>query len=267
MKIKTMLLFVFLILLLPSVFAVNNLQISQRGNIWKGGIDNSPYYIPGSTFNLPIHPYDNTYEQQYWVKFLPDNNARSLTWLTANFESPLFQGIDKVVVKYVATSTVYYFNTSQSLPSYKTEVESKTYEYSADELKSDVYQKMFLKELSATISNMNGSINRDFSNVAVFIYTVYTSDPQAYSPVRVDANVATQGTDVCSLFSELFYNEVRQDSSTLWGYSKNLISLNIELFQILFWIIKILLFMVALGALFYLILMIVMLIKGRRTNE
>ena len=210
--------------------------------------------------------YNNYYEQFYYFDFQPQQTDREFVWHVLNFEIPIYDGIDKVIINAGYTNEQYVCTYS---PSVVCTVESSNNNLTEiilteDDLAYSLPKKYFIAELTKPL-NLSAEVSAEAtSSIRVITYYKEGYATKAYSPVRVESYMATDGTDVCSIIQEANNAQLEFNGGTIFRYAVNIITMNIELIKTMFWLFKIMIFIVALGALFYLFLVIVKLIKGGR---
>jgi len=208
-----------------------------------------------------INVAGKNYYQSYTANFYPNSTTRAFVWHIVNIEKPAYPGINRVFI--TSNSASYIYECGNGGCSQKTITSNGTdLDLTADDLAYSVAKTYVIAELVSSYVNYSG--NPPYATSSVQVLTFYDDAVTAYSPVRVQSFVATDGTDVCSIIQEANNAQLEFDGGTIFRYAVQIATMNIELIKTMFWLFKILIFMVALGALFYLFLIIVKLIKGGR---
>jgi len=242
---KTIIFGILLILLLPFVFAGRN--------------DSNAIRLVGDSIS------GNTYTVEYNSFYMPSISGKSFVWYVAYFEKPVYDDIESVTVTFYTTKIVQKYEMVGSMPSpLPPEIVStnKSYTFNEEQLYNEPLLPIYyMAELF--VSNSTAQIGAS-AQVSVDVEVKYKSNVIKYSPVRIQTNIASDGTDICAIEESVLSNNIKFYASQIVSYARNLIKLNFELISTLFWLIKIMLFVLALGALFYMILIIVKIIKGER---
>lgn len=206
--------------------------------------------------------FNNRYIQDYDFRFNSEQVDREFVWYIINFEKLRYEDIDKVIISGGYTNRVY---SCEYYPSISCDDEVLDFNYtgiilSGDDLAYSLPKKYFLVELKMPLDSNKTKVSESFIRVETYYKEGYKV--KAYSPVRVESYMATDGTDVCDVIQESNNAQLEFDGGTIFRHAVNIAIMNIELIKIMFWLFKILIFMVALGAIFYMFLIIVKLIKG-----